>query len=174
MMNVCLIGYMGSGKTTAGKKLAKLLNLEFVDLDADIEELAEKSIPDIFRTVGVDGFRVLERQALISALGRSNALISTGGGAPCFFNNMELINASSTSVYLKMKVSALVNRLMNAVQERPIIAGKSEQELATFITDHLQERNPFYSQAHLTFDAHQSDRKLLEAWSDTIRAHVLS
>jgi shikimate kinase len=148
--------------------------LEFVDLDAEIEALAEKNIPDIFRSVGADGFRNLEREALKKCLERKSVLISTGGGAPCFYNNMELINASCTSVYLKMKVSGLVRRLMSAVQERPIIAGKSEQELATFITDHLRERTPFYSQAHITFDAHQNDKKLLEEWSEVIRSEALS
>ncbi len=163
---------MGCGKTTAGKRLARILDLEFVDLDELIELKSGKSIQELFDDQGEESFRELESAILKEALESKGILLSTGGGAPCFYDNMDRINAMSVSVYLKMSINGLVQRLINAKSKRPLIADKTEAELAHFITDHLADRKKFYERAHLSFDALNLDNKYLEGLADEIRKIV--
>ncbi len=164
-MRIYLIGYMGSGKSTVGKGLAKNLGLIFIDMDDFIEQRNMRTIPKIFAEDGEDGFRKIERKALLELSEFENVVIGTGGGAPCFFDNMEIIKKSGKSVYLKGTPRILAERLKNSKVERPLIKGKNEEELITFIDETLAKREKWYKQADvvLEFDHDLSDDEVLEA-----------
>ena len=152
---IYLIGYMGSGKTTIGAKLAKKLGFEFIDIDHFIENRQRKTISEIFSEKGEDAFRLIEHNALEEISLFENVVISTGGGAPCFYNNMELMNKSGFTVYLKTSPEELTKRLSNAKNERPLLKGKTTEEMQVFIAENLEKRNHYYNQARLIFDAEQ-------------------
>ena len=171
-MRVFLIGYMGVGKTTIGKKLAKRLGLDFIDLDSVIADGEYASIPQIMENIGEHYFRTIEQQYLEEVAKKENVLISTGGGAPCFFNNMEVVNGSGVSVYLKMDVKSLVNRLKNGMDTRPLLKGKTPEELVGFITSHLANREKFYTKAKITFDALNMNPERLEELAVLIESKV--
>lgn len=147
-MRIYLIGYMGCGKSTLGKKLAKHAGLQFVDMDHYIEKRNCKSIPQIFSEEGETEFRKKERKALEELSEFSNVVIATGGGAPCFFDNIDLMNRTGKTIYLNIDPKILAARLMQSKTERPLIKGKSKEELVTFIDETLKKRNEFYMQAH--------------------------
>ncbi|MCW3085417.1 MAG: shikimate kinase [Bacteroidetes bacterium] len=143
-----LIGYMGSGKSTAGKKLAAKLQVEFVDLDKFIETETGESINAIFANKGENEFRALENNALKKLINENkDRVIACGGGTPCYYGNMELMNNHGISIYLKMSADALASRLINAKDKRPLLANKNEEELRNFITEHLEKREDIYHQA---------------------------
>jgi shikimate kinase len=141
---IILIGYMASGKTTLGKKLANKLNIPFIDVDSKIEELESCSISEIFEKKGEGAFRLIETQFLKSYNFPESFVLSTGGGMPCFNDNMDLLNKIGVTFYLKRPVKELVNRLVNAKEKRPLVEGKSIEELESFINDTLLVRSPFY------------------------------
>ncbi len=149
MKPIFLIGFMGSGKTTVGKQMAQKLGLTFCDLDQFIEEKQRKTIAEIFSEVGEDGFRQLEHNALKEVANRADCVISTGGGAPCFFNNMRLMNASGTTIYLNTSLDELVHRLHYKGNKRPLLQGKDENQLRKYIKKTLAQRETFYSQAQI-------------------------
>lgn len=155
-MNVILLGYMGSGKSTLGRKLAESLQYPFIDLDDFIEENENKSITDIFKSKGEIYFRKKEHEYLKDVLqSNTNVVLALGGGTPCYANNMELIKAhnNSKSVYFKASIPELVSRLKNERAKRPILSRfNSEEELIEFIGKHLFERTQFYSQADFTVE----------------------
>lgn len=153
MIRLFLIGYMGTGKTTLGKAFAKELDLSFVDLDWYIEGRYHKSVSQIFTDRGEEGFRQLERNMLMEVSEFEDVVISTGGGTPCFFDNMKIMNERGTTVYLKTDTKILFNRLSIAKRQRPILAGKSNDELLAFITESVERREPFYTQAKFVFDS---------------------
>lgn len=138
---------MGCGKSTLGRRLSKYLGLQFVDMDHYIEERNCKTIPQIFKEEGEDEFRKKERKALEELSAFTDIVIATGGGAPCFFDNVELMNKSGHTVYLNIAPNILANRLLKSKTERPLIKGKSRKELIAFIDETLKTRNEFYSQA---------------------------
>jgi len=144
---------MGSGKSTIGKKLAKKLNTDFIDLDKYIETKENKSIAKIFELQGETEFRKIEKESLLEISRLENKIISLGGGTPCFLNNMKIINNSGLSVYLKMPIGMLVSRLINAKIQRPLIKDKNREELHNFIEKQLKEREEFYSMSSITFNA---------------------
>jgi len=146
-MRIFLIGFMGSGKSTMGRTLASELNLTFIDLDSFLEEKYFKTIPQIFAEEGEERFRRKERNVLEEVCSFDNVIVATGGGAPCFFDNMELMNDSGFCVFLDVDVNSLVNRLIHAKTERPLIKGKSAEELREFIEGLLAKRRPFYEKA---------------------------
>jgi shikimate kinase len=149
-MRVFLIGYMGSGKSTVGRILSDNLQIPFFDTDLMIEEMTGKTIKEIFDQKGEEFFRKLER-SLISKIKEENlhGIFATGGGMPCFYQNIEEINALGISFYLKCGLDKLVNRLSQSV-DRPLISSKNRNELRSFIAKHLGIRKSFYSQAHYT------------------------
>jgi shikimate kinase len=151
-MRIYLIGYMGSGKSTVGKELAKELKLQFIDLDNFIQERNFKTIPEIFASEGENGFRLLEKKALHEVSEFENVIVATGGGAPCFFDNMELINQTGISIYLNGTPRILTERLRHSKTERPLINGKNDQELIEFIHETLEKRNKWYMQATVIID----------------------
>ncbi len=146
-MKIVLVGFMGSGKTTLGKRLASRLEHPFVDLDAEIEDTTGKSIPDIFAEDGEPQFREIERTTLMNVLKRKEFVLATGGGAPCFGDNMKLINEFSDSIYLKISPEVLSSRLNSSKTDRPLIKGKSPEELIDFIKSKLKERENYYEQS---------------------------
>jgi len=148
MMRIYLIGYMGSGKSTLGKKLARHAGLQFIDMDRYIEKRNCKTIPQIFAEEGESEFRKKERKALEELSAFSDVVIATGGGAPCFFDNIDLMNRTGKTIYLDIDPKILANRLLKSKTERPLIKGKSKEELVAFIDETLQKRNEFYTQAH--------------------------
>ena len=148
-MTIFLIGFMGCGKTTIGKKLAKKLGYTFLDLDFEIEKQEQSTIAKIFELNGEEYFRNLEHQFLTSFNPKNNIVISCGGGTPCFFNNMEMMNHIGYTVYIQMKPEALYSRLKDALTTRPLLQNKTEIELKKYIHDKLSEREPYYLNAQL-------------------------
>lgn len=149
MMRIFLTGYMGCGKSTIGRKIAALMGINFIDLDKYIEERNFKSVPDIFAQEGENAFRLKERQALQEVAEFEEIVVGTGGGAPCFFDNMQLMNEAGITIYLAPDNETLACRLLRSKTERPLIAGKSKEELLTFIQQALEKRAPFYEQSKI-------------------------
>ncbi|MBR1520776.1 MAG: shikimate kinase [Bacteroidaceae bacterium] len=152
MTRIILIGYMGAGKTTIGKVLAREVGLEFYDLDNYIEDRFHKKIPDIFAEKGEEGFREIERKMLHEVAEFENIIISCGGGTPCFFDNMEYMNSRGETVFLNASPEVLKEHLKMGKTVRPLIQGKTEEELVAYIKESLQKRLPFYQQAKHTVD----------------------
>jgi shikimate kinase len=142
---------MGSGKSTIGKKLAKRLQYSFVDLDMLIEGKQLKSVSRIFAENGEQEFRMLEKKYLHEIANSENVVISTGGGTPCFFDNMEFMNSRGLTIYLKLSPTELAERL-EATQDnkRPLLAEKKGNKLIRFIEEGLKMRESFYCQANFT------------------------
>ncbi len=148
MMRIYLIGFMGCGKTTWGRKLSTQMNLAFIDLDKYIEERMFMTVPEIFEKMGQDEFRKIERKYLQEVSELDNVIISTGGGAPCFFDNIQYMNAHGLTIYMNLSEALLVTRLTNSKNKRPLVDGKTGDELLAYITEMLAYRNQFYKQAH--------------------------
>jgi len=147
-MRIFLIGFMASGKSTVGKKLAKKLNLPFVDLDDYIEEKYNTTIRLLIYDKGMDRFREIEKESLETLINKyENIVISTGGGTPCFFDNINLMNNSGVTIYLEVDIHTLVDRLMYAKQDRPLIWGKSREDLTVYAEDLLDKRQNDYQKA---------------------------
>ena len=152
-MRIYLIGYMGCGKSSVAKKLAARLAYSCIDLDKFIEEQEGESISQLFEKKGEEGFRKIESVCLNTVSKLDNVVIATGGGTPCFENNIELINSTGISIYLKMNPIDLVNRLIDAKTERPLLKGKNKNELLEYITVQLEKRSIYYELAKYTMPA---------------------
>ncbi|HAQ20257.1 MAG TPA: shikimate kinase [Prolixibacteraceae bacterium] len=146
-MRIFLIGFMGCGKSTLGRALAASLNMTFIDLDTYLEERYFRTIPQIFAEEGEENFRQKERKMLEEVSAFDQVIVATGGGAPCFFDNMDLMNNSGFCIFLDVEIDSLVFRLIHAKTERPLIKGKSPEELHHFIDGMMQKRRPFYETA---------------------------
>ena len=144
---------MGSGKSTIGRKLAKNLQYDFIDLDRLIENKAGMSIAAYFSEKGEDTFRELESDILRQTDFGINTVIATGGGTPCYFNNMDWMNKEGKVIYLYMEPKALAHRLRFSKSERPLIQNLNEEELISFITEKLNGREAFYQKAHFLVSA---------------------
>ena len=141
-MRIFIVGYMGSGKTQTGFYISKKLGYQFVDLDILVEEAYGKKISEIFDIEGENTFRKIEAEILRSvSLNNENIVISTGGGTPCFYNNMEFMNQNGITVYLKLPAKLLAERLINNKDKRPLISKFSNfEDLFSFIKQHRQKR----------------------------------
>ena len=158
MVRIFLTGYMGAGKTTLGKAFARQMDIPFVDLDWYIEERFHKTVGELFTERGETGFRELERNMLHEVAEFENVVISTGGGAPCFFDNMDFMNRTGKTVFLDVHPDVLFRRLRVAKQQ-----GKEDDELKAFIVQALEKRAPFYHQAQYIFNADElEDRWQIE------------
>jgi shikimate kinase len=152
-MKIYVTGFMGSGKTTYGKELAEELGYDFFDLDKAVEKKAGKSIADIFEKEGEGAFRTLESETLHeTAKLDDNTVIATGGGTPCFHDNMDWMNAHGRTVYLKLFEPELQRRLADQLHERPLLKELTEDTLLDFIYKTLRERASFYHQANMVID----------------------
>lgn len=140
----------GSGKSTLGKALARELQILFIDLDQEISDKEGKSITEIFSSKGESLFRDLERKALQNTFTNSStAVIATGGGAPCFFDNMELMNQAGITIYLNVPLVELKKRLSADGPGRPMLMGKTDEELNNFLSNKLSDRKLYYEQAKI-------------------------
>jgi shikimate kinase len=157
MKRIILVGYMGSGKTTVGKALARELGLQFYDLDWYIENRRRKTVPQIFAERGEAGFREIERNMLHEVAEFEDIVLSCGGGTPCFFDNMDYLNQQGDVIWLKADAEVLYKHLLMGKTERPLLKGKSPEELITFIREQLAQREPFYSKAHHVLDVNLMD-----------------
>lgn len=155
-MRIFLIGMMGAGKTTTGEQLAEELRVPFVDLDEFIEKREQKTIAQIFEQEGPDKFREKERAALEVVVHEfDEVVVATGGGTPCFYDNMAFINKYGRSVFLDVTEEEILNRLKATDRAtRPLLAGKSDGGLREFITTTLKQRRHFYNQATYILDTH--------------------
>ena len=171
-MKIFLVGYMGCGKSTLGRKLAKECNAPFYDMDSVIEQREGASISDIFHFAGEQYFREKERE-LIEELGAmpGDMIISPGGGAPAWGDNMERMNTLGEAVYLRRTAKQIASRLSpRGRYKRPKLRGLNDEELVAFMTENMAEREPFYSRAaHCVDCAEMSDEAIIGAILDLIK-----
>jgi shikimate kinase len=158
---IYLIGFMGSGKSTAGKKLASVLGWRFIDLDKAIEEKSGKTIQEIFARYGEDYFRDLEAVELRDLNSSINTIIATGGGTPCYSNNMDYMLSTGLTVYLKLNPGQLKSRLSESKGERPLIKDLKPGELLAFIEKKLAARECWYEKSELIIEGIDLDISLL-------------
>jgi shikimate kinase len=154
---IYIIGFMGSGKTTAGKALASRSGWSFIDLDKKIENHAGKSVPDIFSVHGEDYFRKLESEVLMHLKTYENTVVATGGGTPCYNENMEFMLNSGLTVYLQMTSEKLLKRLADSRGERPLVRNLKNGELLAFIEQKLAEREQYYERSRIIIDGSDPD-----------------
>ena len=166
MTRIILIGYMGAGKTTVGKALAKELGLFFYDLDWYIETRMRKTVKQIFDERGEEGFRQIEHNMLHEVAEFENVIVSCGGGTPCFFDNMDYLNQQAETVYLKASPEVLYEHLRMGKGVRPLLLNKTPEETRAFIREQLQQRESFYMKAHHVIDVNLMDN--FEKIADTV------
>ncbi|MBR6826609.1 MAG: shikimate kinase [Prevotella sp.] len=157
MRRIVLIGYMGSGKTTVGRALAKDLDMPFYDLDWYIESRMRKKVSQIFAERGEEGFRQIERNMLHEVAEFEDVVISCSGGTPCFFDNMDYLNQQSQVVWLSCQPEVLQKHLLMGKGDRPLLKGKNPDELIAYIREQLEYREQFYSKARYKLDVSLMD-----------------
>ena len=159
MKPIILIGFMGVGKTSLGKKLAKKMGYDFLDTDKLIEQKTGLTIPEIFEQNGEAYFRKLERNCVEEIKVIQNTVISVGGGLPCFGDTMDSLKSFGITIYLKLEAKEIARRLAESKIERPLLNGHSGDDIERYIEEKLKDREPFYSQAQYTL---RPDRFFLE------------
>ncbi len=152
-----IIGFMGSGKTTAGRRLASSLRWSFIDLDRRIEEYLNMTIAEVFSQYGENYFREIESRLLRDLAPASDIVVATGGGAPCYGNNMEFMLDSGLTIYLKLTPSQLASRLSSSSDERPLIRNLTGENLLKFIEGKLAEREKWYEKSHFVVNGFDPD-----------------
>ena len=152
MIRIILIGYMGAGKTTIGKTLAKQLGVTFYDLDWYIETRMRKKVKQIFDERGEEGFRIIEKNMLHEAAEFENVVLACGGGTPCFFDNMEYMVGQGDVVYLRGTPEVLFRHLKMGKGVRPLLLGKNDEELLEYIRENVRKREEFYTKANHIID----------------------
>lgn len=174
---IYLIGYMGAGKTTAGRILADLLGWHFVDLDEAFHEIHGMSTGDYIRQYGLEPFRKLEKDVVerLAELPIEKVIYATGGGYPCWEDNMECLAELGTSIYIRWSPEHLAHRLsLTDLSTRPVLQGRTESELLAFIRPQVEAREPFYSKANYIIDVTEctidSDRKIAEQICQLIKS----
>jgi shikimate kinase len=160
---VYIIGFMGSGKSTAGKKLASFLGWSFIDLDRKIEEKAGKTIAQIFSQHGESHFRSIETDLLRNVGSSVKTVVSTGGGTPCHGDNMDFMLQTGLTVYLKMTPSQLAGRLMKSTNERPLLKNITDDKLIKFIEEKLEYREKWYNMSNIIISGIDIDINLLSS-----------
>lgn len=157
MKRIILIGYMGAGKTTIGRALSRETGMMFYDLDWYIETRMHRSVAKIFEERGEQGFRKIEHNMLHEVAEFENVIISCGGGTPCHADNMDYLNRQGETVYLKARPEVLCGHLRMVRVERPLIKGKSGEQLLGFVTEQLRQREPYYNMAKHHLDVSLMD-----------------
>ena len=157
-MRIFLTGFMGSGKSYTGKRLANLMQLPYFDLDAEIESGEKMSVSEIFTQKGEAHFRGLERKYLEQiVLRHSKVIVSTGGGTPCFSGNDEFMLDNGMVIFLDTDYNVLAARLQKELEHRPLLNGKSILELEEFITKKVEARLPYYLNCHVVYEQRKND-----------------
>ena len=156
-MQYYLVGYMYSGKSTFGRRLAEERGMAFLDLDHAFEERYHYTVPRFFSQFGEPAFRKLESQLLRSTADLDNIVIATGGGTPCHSGNMDFILANGTAIYLQMNVDDLVVRALRSHNPRPLMRGLTESDLRIKISTQLKEREVFYLRAHVVLNGNNPE-----------------
>lgn len=163
MRRVILVGFMGCGKSTLGRKLANALDLPFLDSDEQIEKGVLLSVGEIFGKYGESRFREIETDYIESLFVEGEFVLATGGGMPCFNKNMERLNELGTTFYLERSPKELAHRLKHAKEQRPLLEGLTEEDLIEFIVQRLGEREETYKQANFVLSRdEQNPEKILE------------
>jgi len=152
-----LIGFMGSGKTTIGRDLAELLDFEYIDTDNLIEEMYKLKTTAIFSKYGETVFRKAECIILEEIVNHDNLVVATGGGLPCFKNNMKLMNKNGITIYLNLTPEVLFERLKWSKNKRPLIKGMTPNELKEYININLPLREKFYNESKIIFNVDNDD-----------------
>lgn len=167
-MRLFIIGFKSSGKTTFGRKLAARLNMEFIDLDEYIEKKTGRSVPDIFTLDGEEAFRVREWKALKEIVRKDDIIVSTGGGAACHCDNMNLMEKNGATVYIKVNDEILVSRLREFSADRPLIRGKSEADLRVYVTELREKCEHHYDRAKYILENEDIDvEKLIHMMNES-------
>ena len=161
MDRIYIVGYMGAGKTTAARRLAQRLGWEVVDTDALFEEKYKISVNDFFNKYDEPLYRKLESEVLKSTESLENVVVSTGGGTACYFDNMEWMNQHGLTVFLRISPKAAVDRVIHSRHKRPLVEGKSEEELIEFVNSHYASRLQFYELAQITVKSEDFDLEAL-------------
>ncbi len=175
MKTIYLVGYMGTGKSTLGKKLADLLAYDFVDTDVFLESRYHKRIVDIFATEGEPSFRKKERYIMEELLGMEATVFATGGGLPCYEDNMQLLLDTGLVIYLEGSQETLYRRLELCKRTRPSVKDKSDEELQKHIAEAMAIREPIYKQAHWSYNiddvitSEDESNLALKIYSDLIK-----
>ena len=169
MIRIILIGYMGAGKTTIGKTLAKQLGVPFYDLDWYIETRMRKKVKQIFDERGEEGFRIIEKNMLHEAAEFENIVLACGGGTPCFFDNMEYMVGQGDVVYLRGTPEVLFRHLKMGKGVRPLLLGKNDEELLEYIRENVRKREEFYTKANHIIDIPcMEDEDIIQETTDKI------
>ena len=168
---IFIVGYMGVGKSSGGRHLARLLNLPFADTDHALMEQTGKDVSVLFEEWGEARFRSEEARVLreLTGNGAHEMVIATGGGTPCYAGNMDFMLAQGTVLHFQVALEPLVIRLAAKRKERPLIADVPLEQLGDFVSRHMAERAPFYSRAHITVDADSLDGERLASVGRMIR-----
>jgi len=168
---IFLIGFMASGKTFLGKKLSEALECDFFDLDLLIESQMEMSIPRIFEKLGQEIFRQKESEILKQKFTNNFCIVSTGGGTPCFFDNMEYMNQKGTTIFLDVDIDILIRRLWKEKENRPLLNQiESKLELKKLIQDLMEKRRSYYSKSKYTFKiSHENEVKIFETLTNKMK-----
>lgn len=151
-MLIFLVGFMGCGKSTIGRRVARRLGYDFVDTDSVIEQKSGRSVSEIFASAGEEAFRRMEREAIEEIPSGGDVIVATGGGLPCFGGNMELMRGRGSVVYFRMSPERLFGRLEKGRARRPKLAGMDDGQLREYIRTTLAEREPYYLQASAVID----------------------
>jgi shikimate kinase len=174
-MLIFLIGFMGSGKSFVGKRLAERMNYQFIDMDAYILEKENMTdIPVLFQTHGEAYFRAKEKEYLKDFFTLQNTIIATGGGTPCHFDNMEQICQYGLSIYLYVHPDFLVRRLENESEKRPLLEGEKGEPLRQFLIEKTAERSVFYDRAEVIFEVKENGESIVNEIYDFLNEIILN
>lgn len=172
-MTLFIIGYMASGKTTFGRALARQTGLQHIDLDFYIEQRFHSTVREIFAQKGEAEFRRIESAMLREVGEMSDVVISCGGGTPCNGDNMDYMNSRGVTVCLQASDDLIADRILQAGNKRPLMAGKSKEEVLRTLREHMEVRKPFYDRASVIIsgDKLENKRQISETVEDFIKNH---
>ena len=173
-MTLFIIGYMASGKTTFGKALARRTGMQHIDLDFFIEQRFHSTVREIFATRGEAEFRRIESAMLREVGEMDDIIVSCGGGTPCFGDNLDYMNSRGLTVCLQADDDVIADRVMQAGNKRPLMAGKSREEIISTIHEHMQARRPYYDRAQLIISGDRLENKaqIAETVEDFVKNHL--
>ena len=173
-MTLFIIGYMASGKTTFGRALARKAGLDHIDLDFYIEQRFHSTVREIFAQKGEAEFRRLESAMLREVGEMSDVVVSCGGGTPCFGDNIDYMNSRGLTVCLQASDDVIADRILQAGNKRPLMAGKSRDEVIDTLRRHMEERKPYYDRAKIQLSGNRLENKsqIAETVDDFIKNHL--